>query len=153
MKEDEAPALVRQGQYRSGRYGEESTLAAASTLHRQAFLLVEVLGLLAVDHDAVSAQQDVQPAIAEPAPLLCQGTQLLAKLRVTTAARAIAHARAISRNHPARPPLANIKQGLKMQHRFTFCSGRYHFFDSRSLASPPYGSDLHCRASCQPAAS
>ena len=72
MKEDEAPALVRQGQYRSGRYGEESTLAAASTPHRQAFLLVEVLGLLAVDHHPVPAQQDMQTAIAEPATLVGQ---------------------------------------------------------------------------------
>ena len=78
----EAPALVRQRQHRSRRYGTDSTPAAASSPHRQPFLLVEPLGLLAVDHHALPAQQDMQTAIAEPATLVGQFAQLLAQTGV-----------------------------------------------------------------------
>jgi len=42
---------------------------------RQPFLAVEPLGLLAVDHNAVAAEQDVWPSIAEPSALLRQFAQ------------------------------------------------------------------------------
>src|SRR5690606_42114 len=45
---------------------------------------------------------------------------LHSKLRIITAARAIAYAHAIRSNHPALPPLADLKQSLKMPHCFPF---------------------------------
>lgn len=63
----------------------------------------------------------------------------------------MAHARAISFNDPARPPLADIKQGLKMRDRFLLGGRRYHFFDSRSLAAPAVGLGLHSSVSYRPA--
>jgi len=81
----------------------------------------------------------VQPAIAEPNPLMRQFTKLFAKFRIISAARAIAYARAISRNHPARPPLAEIKQGLKVRHRFTPCSRRHHFLIADRWLRRPSG--------------
>src|SRR5690606_9581839 len=133
MNKVEAPALIRQGQHWRPRARSNRTFATFAATHRQAFFAVKPLCLLAVDRDAVSAQQNVQPAIAKPTPLMRQFTKLLAKLRIITAARAIAYARAISRNHPARPPFADLKQSLKMPHSFPFCGGRHHFFDSRSF--------------------
>lgn len=50
---------------------------AASSSDPEPFLLVDTLGLLAVDHHALPAQQDVQTAIAEPATLVGQLAQLL----------------------------------------------------------------------------
>ena len=44
----------------------------------QAFLLADTLGLLAVDHHAIPAQQDVLTATAEPATQVRQLAQLLA---------------------------------------------------------------------------
>jgi len=67
MDEVEAPALVRQRQHRSRCSGSNSPLAAASSPDPEPFLLVDTLRLLAVDHRALPAQQDVQTAIAGPA--------------------------------------------------------------------------------------
>ena len=49
--------------------------SSLTTTHRQAFLMVEPRGLLAVDREAVTAEQDVQPSVAEPSVLLRQLTQ------------------------------------------------------------------------------
>ena len=64
--------------HRSRCSGPDSTLAAAPQPHRQTFLTIQPLGLLAVDHHALPAQQDMQTAIAEPAPLVGQIAQPLA---------------------------------------------------------------------------
>lgn len=68
---------------------------------------------LAVDRDALAPQQDMQAAMAEPATLLRQGTQLLTKLCIITPARLITHTLAISVNDPERPPFADIKQSCE----------------------------------------
>jgi hypothetical protein len=87
----------------------------------------------------------VQPAIAELAALMCQIAQLLAQLFVACPTRLVTDDRPVRRNHPARPPFADIKQGLKMRYRFPLGGRRYHFL----IADP---SDLHCPASRSPAA-
>jgi len=53
--------------------------AALSAAHCQAFLAVKTLGLLAVDQDTVTPQQDMQAAIAKPAALPGQIAQLRSK--------------------------------------------------------------------------
>ena len=75
----------------------------------------------------------MQPAIAEPAALMCQIAQLLSKHAIIIATRLITDHAPIRRNDPARPPLADIKQGLKMRDRFPLGGRRYHFFESRSF--------------------
>src|ERR1044072_1258528 len=52
---------------------------------------------------------------------------------VAIAARLVADDRPVRIDDPARPPLADIKQGLKMRDRFPLGGRRYHFFDSRSF--------------------
>ena len=56
----------------------------------------------------------MQPPVTEPSSLLRQGTQLLAQRTIIAAARLVANDRPIRIYDPARPPLANIKQGLKL---------------------------------------
>lgn len=85
------------------------------------------LRLLAVDRDAVPPQQDVQAAITEPATLMRQIAQLLAQAFVARPLGLLKNARSPRRNDPARPPLADIRQGLKMRDRFALGSSRYHF--------------------------
>src|SRR3546814_10810606 len=70
----QAPPLVRESKHRSRRPRSNGTLATTAAPDRQPFLLVEALGLLAVDHHALPAQQDMQTAIAEPATLVGQLT-------------------------------------------------------------------------------
>ena len=82
----------------------------------------------------------MQAATTEPAALVRRNAQLLTQLLVITAARLVADDRPVRLYDPVRPPLADIKQGLKMRDRFKLCSGRYHF-----LTADP--SDPHCPAS------
>jgi hypothetical protein len=125
--------------------------AALSASHRQAFLAVQALGLLAVDDHAVTPQQDVQAAIAKPAALMRQLAQLLANVSIIRPPRAIAHTRPISADHPTplrslsndashrrnlgllRPPFAHPMHCPEMNNRVALDDGRYHFFDSRSF--------------------
>jgi hypothetical protein len=130
MHEVQAPALVGQ---RGCRAGANSAFAALSAAHRQAFLAIESLGLLAVEHVPIVQQQNVQAAIVEPAALMRQIAQLLAKFRIVAAPRLVADHRPFHCNDPACPPLADIKQGLKARDRFPLGGGRYHFLDSRSF--------------------
>src|SRR5690606_41331344 len=126
--------------------------AAASTPHRQAFLLVEPLGLLAVDHHPLPAQQDMQTAIAEPATLVGQLPQLLSQTGIIVPGGTVTHALAIGIDDTARPPFAHPVAGPEMSHSFPHGGGRQNFFASRSLAAPPFGSTPRCPASCRPAA-
>ena len=109
MHEVDAPALVRQGQNRS---------------NRQAFLLVEPLGLLPVDHDPLPTQQDVQTAIAEPATLIGQLAQLLSQIGVIVPGGTVTHALAIGIDHTARSPCAHPMAGMEMSHSFPNGGGR-----------------------------
>ena len=135
MDEVEAPALVRQRQHRSRCSGPDGTIAAASPPHRQTFLLSEPLGLLAVDHHAFPARQDVQTTIAEPAPLVGQIAQPLAQAGILVLDGTIAHTFAISIDDTARPPLAYPMKCLEMCGRFPLRDGRHHFFESRSFSA------------------
>ena len=96
--------MVRESKHRSRRPRSNGTLAATSPPDRQPFLLIDALGLLAVDHHALPAQQDVQTTIAEPATLVRQLTQLRSQPGVIVPSGTITHAPPIGINDPARPP-------------------------------------------------
>src|SRR5690606_7905479 len=133
--EVEAPALVRQRQDRSGRSGPHGLPAAAPPPDRQAVLLVATLGLLAVDHHALPAQQDMQTPIAEPAPPGSQLAQLLSQFGIVGPRRAVAHALAIGIDDTARPPLAHPVTDPEMSHSFPLGGGRQNFFARRSFSA------------------
>src|SRR5690606_32573654 len=109
------------------------TLAAASAPDRQPFLLVETLGLLAVDHHALPAQQDMETAIAEPPTLGGQLAQLLTKRGIIVPGGTVTHALAIGIDDTARPPLAHPMTGLEMSDSFPLGGGRQNFFARRSF--------------------
>src|SRR5690606_34314919 len=111
VNEVEAPALAGKRKHQSGRPRANSPPAAASPSDRQPFLAIEPLGLLAVDHHPLPAQQDMQTAIAEPAALVGQLAQLLAKRSVIVPRGTVTHALAIGIDDTARPPLAHPVAG------------------------------------------
>ena len=152
MHKVKALTLVRQGQNRSRRSGANSPPAAAPSPNRQALLTKNTLGLLAVDHHALPAQQDVQASIAEPATLVGKRAQPLAKRGIVVPRGTVTHALAIGIDNTARPPLAHPMTRLEMSDRFPLGDGRHHFFVRRSLATPPFGSTQHCPASYRLAA-
>jgi hypothetical protein len=57
----------------------------------------------------------MQAAITKPAASMCTSAQLLTQHIIITATRQVAGYRPVRRYDPARQPLANIKQGLKMR--------------------------------------
>lgn len=126
MYEVQAPALVWQCQHWSRCLGADSMLAGASPPHRQTVLLVEPLGLLPVDHHALPAQQDMQTAIAEPATLVGQPSQLLAQNSVIVPVGTIAHALAIGIDDAARPPFAHPVARLEMSGSSSLSGARHH---------------------------
>ncbi len=132
MNEVEAPALVLQRQHRNRGSGPHGPPAAAPPPDCQPFLLV---GLLAVDHHALPAQQNVQPATAEPATLVDQLAQLLAKRAVIVPGRTVMHALAIGIDDTARPPFAHPVVDLKMSHSFPHVGRRQNFFARRSFSA------------------
>ncbi len=133
MNEVEAPALVRKCQHWGRRSRADNASAAASPPHCQAFLLVEPLGLLAVDHHALPAQQNVQTVIAEPAPLVVgQIAQLVTQRSVIVPNGTIAHALAIAINDTARPSLAHPRRHPPMAE--VFCQHGLELADPRAQA-------------------
>ena len=80
----------------------------------------------------------MQAAIAEPAALMRKFPQLLAQSTLITTMRLVTDHRPVRRAYPTRPPLAIVKQGLKMRDRFTLGGGRHHFL----IVNP----DSHCPA-------
>ena len=69
VHEVQAPALVGQRQHRGRRPRANGALSSLPATHCQTSLPVAPLGLLAVDRDAIPAQQDMQSSIAEPLTL------------------------------------------------------------------------------------
>jgi len=72
VNEVQAPALVGERQHRRGGPRANGAPSALPAPDRQPFFAIEPLSPLAVDRDAVAAEQDVQPPIAEPPALLRQ---------------------------------------------------------------------------------
>jgi hypothetical protein len=86
--------------------GLNSTIAAAMPPHRQSFLVGQPLGFLAVDHHTLPAQQDMQTAIAELAPLAGQIAQFLAQSSVIVLSGLIMLADSKGIDDTTRAPLA-----------------------------------------------
>ncbi len=126
MDEVERPALVRQGYHRSWCSGPDSPFAASSSADNQTFLDIEPLRLLAIDHQALAAQQDVQAPVTKPPPLVRQLPQPAAKLGIITTPGPIAHARAVGIDHTARPPFAHLVKGSEMGDSFPLRGRRHH---------------------------
>lgn len=81
-----------------------------------------------VDHPALAGQQDVDPSVAEAAPL---GGDLLhgrAQFGIPSTAAAIPNARAVDRQGRARPTRAHPVYRAGVSDGFTPCVGRHHFF-------------------------
>lgn len=68
--EVQTPALVGQGQNKCRSKRSDGSAPITSPSRRQLLLAVLPLGLLAVDHDALPQQQDMQTAIAKQTSLL-----------------------------------------------------------------------------------
>ncbi len=133
VHEVQAPALVGERQHRRGRPCANRAPSSLPARDCQPFLAVEPLDLLAVDRDAVPAQQDVQTPMAEPPALLRQLTQTRPQVAIICPTRTIPHARAIRSDNRACPPLAHPQRCLEMRDRLSLRGGRHHFFDSRSF--------------------
>lgn len=106
----------------------DSTPAAASLLHCQAFLPVEPLGLLPANHDPLMAYQDMQTPMAEPTMLVVQLAELLTQPGIIvprgTVTRFLRPATMTRRALPAAHSVAS----LEMNHGFPLSVGRQACF-------------------------
>src|SRR5512139_2024560 len=75
VDEVQAPALVGKRQHRRRCPRADGAPSSLPATHRQPFLAIQPLRLLAVDGDTVPAKQDMQAAITEPPTLLRQLAQ------------------------------------------------------------------------------
>jgi len=80
-------------------------------------------------------KQDVQPAITEAAALPGQDPKPLAQIAIIRPRGLVAHARPISTDQPARPPLAHLPGRLQIRRSLPMRGGRHHFFPSRSFSA------------------
>src|SRR6185369_7719304 len=80
----------------------------------------------------LAPQQDMQPAIAEPAPLIGKLAQTAAQLRLRRTPRLVADHLAIGIDDRAGPTLRQSHYGLQMRDGFALSGGPYHFFDKSS---------------------
>src|SRR5260370_27765526 len=80
-------------------------------------------------------QQHVEPPIAETPALSRQLAQPLAQRLVRRPARAVPHARPVSSDNPAGPPLAHAVDRPEMLTSLPARGGPYHFFASRSFSA------------------
>ncbi len=133
MHEVQTPALVGQRQHGGRCPRADGALASLPATYRQTLFAVKPLGLLAVDRDAVPAQQDVKPPIAEPPALLRRLAQSRPQVAIISPARAVPHALANRSDDSTRPPLAHPQRRLEVRDRFPLRGGRHHFFESRSF--------------------
>jgi hypothetical protein len=62
-----------------------------------------------VDRVVLALQQHVQPPVAKPPPFLGQRFQPLARRAVIQPRAAVVHARPVTADHPAGPPLAHLE--------------------------------------------
>ena len=113
-----------------------STPAAASPSDCQPYLAIKSLGLLPVDQDPLSAQQDMQTAIAEPATLVGQLAQLLMQTGVIVLRKNVTHALAIGIEDKVRLLFAQPMMGLEMSDSFPLRSGRQNLFARVSFGFP-----------------
>ena len=90
-------------------HGHRPRAYAPFATHCQPHCRGITLRLLQIDHKPVTPQPDMQVAIAEPAALVRQIEQLLPQHAVVSRARAVTDDCPVRCNHPARPPLADIK--------------------------------------------
>src|SRR5262249_47823442 len=98
-------------------------------------LAVKPLYSLPVDGMAFAPQQHVQPPVTKPPPLLGQGFQPLAQYPVIRPHALVAHARPVTADHPAGPPLAHLEDLAQIRHGLPSRGGPHHFFPSRSFSA------------------
>ncbi len=107
--------------------GQLRPLPAAPFAHAEPFLAIQPEQLLVVQPQAFSPQQNMQPPIAEPTTLRRQAAHPFPDRAIIASPASIPHHSPVHAQHIARPPVAHLKQSLKVSHRFPPGSGRYHF--------------------------
>lgn len=86
VNEVDRPARVWCGHRQERRPRARRLLTSPPLAHRQSFLAVEPLGLLAVHDLSLPREQNVQPPVAEPAPLGHRHPQALTQIVIVRAA-------------------------------------------------------------------
>ena len=135
------PARIRHSHRQQRRPRARRPLSAPTLAHRQAFFAIKPLRLLAVHDMALPSQQNMQPPVAEPAPLGCQRLQALAQIVIIWASAAVSDRGPVRADHGTRPPLAHLVALHEDRDGFTPGGGRYHSRDSRSFNAAWSSSD------------
>src|SRR6185437_4696052 len=107
---------------------------APALAHRQPFLAIEPVQLLAVHHDALPAQQQVQPPIAKTPALGRQILQSLPQHDVVRSLGGIAVGLRLKPHQPAGPPLRIALLLDRPAHSQSSHPGRQKFFPSISFS-------------------
>ena len=95
VHEIDGPARVRQGVDEDRRPGPRRLLAPLPPAHRRLFFALEPLGLLAVHHEVLRAQQHVERAAAEPSAFACHLARPVAAPCIVRTPSAVADRRPI----------------------------------------------------------
>ncbi len=124
--EVERPTLVRHQRQRHRGSRPYRLLAPAATPDMQPFLAVDAEQALVIHLMTLTAQEDMQSPIAEPAAHTRQLLQPLAQHRIVLSDGLVAHGHATTADHPARPPLAHPVACHQMCDRLPLSGGRHH---------------------------
>src|SRR5271166_5935449 len=128
-----APAIV--DPLRGGDRGARAKRAPAAFApsHAKLFFPVEPEHALVVHSKPLPPQENMQPPVAKPPPLMRQMPEPLPKRSIAAPPRTVAHRHPRTSHHRTRPPLAHRKLCLQMSAGFPLNGGRHHFFASRSF--------------------
>ena len=130
MDEVDRPAGVRPCLDQDRRPHARRPLAALALADGQALPAVKPLRLLSIQNVALGAQQNVQPAITEPALLGRQLPKAAAQGVISRSTRSITDGLAIGLDQAARPALAHLAGGYETGDSLALGGGRQNFFVS-----------------------
>jgi hypothetical protein len=129
-------ALVRQGQPEPAHWCQQRACGCAPADH-QAFLMINTLGLLVINHHAFPLQQHMDTPLGEASPVVVKLPQPQGKRGAEFPRGTVAHALAIRINETARPPLAHPIMCLEMCTGFTLAADFYFLLkEDRWLRRP-----------------
>jgi len=130
VDEVDRPAGVRPCLDQDRRPHARRPLAALALADGQALPAVKPLRLLSIQNVALGAQQNVQPAITEPALLGRQLPKAAAQGVISRSTRSITDGLAIGLDQAARPALAHLAGGYETGDSLALGGGRQNFFVS-----------------------
>src|SRR5579864_2641500 len=132
--EIDRPTFVRPGGHRAVYPARPANPPSLPDPHRQAFLPIQPIHPLVIDHQPFPHQQRRQPAIPEPHSLGGQFFQLGSQRYIPLAsACSIATCRSCQSQQPAGVPFAHLVLRLDMAHGCPKSRRRYQFFESTSF--------------------